>query len=95
MWKEQQEYESHNNTPPLFFRFSQLKYIVFLAGLCCGRLGYLWLGLLLVLVEVQLVGAQHEPAELPVLHDAALFLQPASLERPLLDNGGGRTTRTP
>ena len=80
---------------------SKLKYMPggcyssLLAGLCCGRLGYLWLGLLLVLVEVELVGAQHEPAELPVLHDAALFLQPASLEHPLLDTGGGWTTWAP
>lgn len=56
---------------------------------------YLWLGLLLLFVEEKLVGAQDKPSQLPVLHDAPLFLQPASFQSPLLETGGGRADWAP
>lgn len=64
---------------------------LFLFSGCCVLLPlYLWFGFLLILVEVELISSEHKPAQLPVLHDAALFLKPASFQRPLLDAGGRR-----
>lgn len=45
---------------------------------------YLGFGLILVFVEIQGFGPEDEPAELPVLHDAPLSLQPAALQSFLL-----------
>lgn len=41
---------------------------------------YLGLGLIFILIEEKLVPTQHEPALLPVLHDAPLLLQPTCLQ---------------
>lgn len=41
---------------------------------------YLGLGLIFILIKEKLIPTQHEPALLPVLHDAPLLLQPACLQ---------------
>lgn len=49
---------------------------------------YLWFSFLLIFVEIEVVSSKHEPAQLPVLHDVALFLKPACFECPVLETGG-------
>lgn len=59
------------------------------------RASHLGLGLILVLVVEQLVPTQHEPALLPVLHDAPLLLQPARLQHGAQPVGARQLARTP
>lgn len=54
------------------------------------RASHLGLGLVFVLVVEKLIPTQHEPALLPVLHDAPLPLQPALLEHGAQSSGAGQ-----
>ena len=60
--------------------------------MCASHLG---LGLIFVLVVEELIPAQHEPALLPVLHDASLLLQPACLQHRAQPAGAGRPPGAP
>lgn len=54
---------------------------------------YLRLCFLLILIEIEIIRAQHEPSQLPVLHDASLLLEPACLQHTFMETWRRRTTR--
>lgn len=57
---------------------------------CASHLG---LGLIFVLIVEKLIPTQHEPALLPVFHDAPLLLQPACLQHGAQLLGAGQPPR--